>query len=631
VKSRIAISLLLAAAVFLSYGRILGFPFISIDDQVYVTENRHVLSGVSAEGLRWAITATDGGNWHPLTWFSHMLDAELYGPRPAGHRVTALLLHAANAVLVFWLLARGTGRLWPSALVAAIFALHPLRVESVAWASERKDLLSSLFGLASLAFYGRYVARPAAGAYLAALFLFACSLMAKPMLVTLPLLMMILDFWPLGRLTPPSGKRFTALLLEKIPFGILSLAISLITLATQTGALTNPGTLPPGPRLGNAVESAVAYLGALLWPADLSFIYPHPGPIIHPWPVVGGGLVLLTITVAAGRSLSRRPWLAAGWLWYLVSLLPVIGIVQAGRQSMADRYTYLPLLGPTLILIWLAAEVAASRRIPSLLVAGGVAPLLLLTGTLTWRQTGHWRDSDTLYRHADAVVRDNWVARYYLGDLRLAEGRNREAIDLFLSALAIKPDDPILLIDLGIAYRRIGLTEEAIASFSRVIARNPEHAEAHYNLGLIMAEAGRREEAFRLFREALDRARGNPRLTLDIGTAFLRRGNPGQAASILAEAVRLNPSSAAAHHNLASALAALGRVEEAILHYREAVRLDPEDKNGFNNLGIALADAGKGTEALSAFLRALALDPLFEDARHNLAEVRWRMGQGGGQ
>jgi Flp pilus assembly protein TadD len=562
----------LAIATLAVYAQAVGHGFVSYDDPDYVAGNPYVRAGLTRAGFFWALTTGHAGNWHPLTWLSHMLDCQLYGLRPGAHHLTSVLLHTANALLLFALLRGMSGALWPSAAVAAFFALHPLHVESVAWVAERKDVLSTLFWMLTLLAYGRYARRPGLRRYLLVLILLALGLMAKPMLVTLPLVMLLLDVWPLGRLPLAGAPEGTAtpavasarrdawppalrLVLEKVPFVALAAASSIVTFAIQLhgGAVAPVDTLPFKVRVANALVSYAAYLGKMIYPAGLVIFYPRvPLPA---WQVAAAGLALMGGCLLVIWLARRQPWLMVGWLWYLVTLLPVLGLVQVGDQAMADRYTYVPLIGPFIMLAWSAAEIA--RRWPAwrAVLAASVCVLLAGCAAATALQLRYWRSSMTLFEHAVEVIPDNYVAHFSLGNALAEQGRLDEALVHYYAALRVKPDLAKAHGNVGVILARQGKLAEAVAHYAEALRLNPDLPEAHNNLGAALADQGRIEEAIAHYERAL----------------------------------RLRPDYADAHTNLGMALAAQGKIDLAIAHYSEALRLDPGHPGARYNLDRALA------------------------------------------
>ncbi len=523
----IVICAALAAAALAVFWPVLHHDFINYDDDVYVTENPEVRAGLTLDGLRWAWTTSHAANWHPLTWISHMLDCELFGLDPRGHHLTSLIAHVLNSQLLFLLLRRMTGAVWRSALVAVLFAVHPLHVESVAWVAERKDVLSTLFGLLTLLAYARYAERPRPARFAWVSLLLALGLTAKPMLVTLPFLLLLLDHWPLGRSRNESWRR---LVVEKLPlFGLAALS-GVVTIAVQRagGALGSMELYPLGARISNAVVSCAGYLRKMVWPADLAVFYPHPGSEWVPWRVAAAAAVILAVSVLAVRMRRRHPALLTGWLWYLVTLAPVIGFIQVGQQAMADRYTYLPLIGVFAGIVWIVPDLRSRRVLAATAgVAAGVTIVALIAAARA--QVGHWRDSVTLFRHALEVTENNHIAHNSLGVELRRLGRETEAMEHYREALRVRPGD----------------------------------ADAHYNLGLSLAEQGRTDEALEHFRSAARARPGFAKAHYNCGTLLAERGQWERAVAHLRRVVALDPGYAEAHYNLGAALYFQGRYAEA--------------------------------------------------------------------
>jgi tetratricopeptide (TPR) repeat protein len=494
----IAVGVCLVVAILAVYGQTAWFDFVRYDDPVYVTRNDTVRAGLTLDGFRWSLTATHGANWHPITWWSHMLDAELYGDRAGGHHLTSVLLHVLNTLLLYGILRRATGDEPPSALVAALFALHPLHVESVAWISERKDVLSTLFGLLAIAAWIAWVRRGGALRYAATLALHACSLAAKPMLVTLPFVLLLVDVWPLGRLGGAAGadrgRRLVRLAVEKLPFLALSVASSAVTLAVQERNVAPEEAIPLAARVANAVVSYVRYLGKTMWPMDLSVLYPHPsypgGTPWETWQVAGAAAILVVLTVAVVAS--RRGYALVGWAWYLGTLVPVIGIVQVGHQAMADRYTYVPSIGLFVVAVWAATEVARGRHATPALAVLAASVMLAAYAGLAWQQTRRWSDSIALFRHSLAVAPDPPALHNNLANALAEEGRMDEAMHHWAIALRIYPGYARAHNNVGVALLKHGRVEQAIEHFRRAVALDPGYEAARRNLDRALAARGRR-------------------------------------------------------------------------------------------------------------------------------------------
>ncbi len=506
---------LLTIATAAVYGQVWNFGFINYDDPLYVTDNAMVRKGLSWEGLRWALTALTAANWHPLTWLSHMLDVSLFGLRPGFHHLVNLLFHLLNTALLFLVLKAATGACWRSAFVAALFALHPLHVESVAWIAERKDVLSTFFGLLAIGAYCRYARSPEWRKFLPIVIFFSLGLMAKPMLVTLPLVLLLMDFWPLGRLKPslpeassapapsderkkskkkrtqepaPAAKRrgtgspHLAIFTEKIPLILLSALSGLITLVAQHqgGAVSAVDAYPLGTRIANALASYLVYLVKMIWPANLAVYYPFVKDI-PAWQALSGALLLIAMTFAAVRAARRFPYLLFGWLWYLITLLPVIGIVKVGETAMADRYTYITLVGPFVAATWGVHDLAAGwKRGKEALAAAGLLVMIALAAA-TFIQAGTWKSSATLFRHALAVTENNFMAHTNLAVALMDEGRLDEALPHLETAAKIRPDFPNARYNLGVIRMRQGKNDEAMGHFKAALHSDPNFARAsHY-------------------------------------------------------------------------------------------------------------------------------------------------------
>ncbi len=499
----------LVATVLAIYGQTGGHDFIMYDDPGYVTINLSIRNGVTWESLRWAVTSTYFYNWHPLTWISYMIDYQLFGLNPRGYHLTNVALHTANTVLVFWLLQTTTGGVWPSAFVAALFGVHPLHVESVAWVSERKDVLSTLFLLLTIWTYTQFAERRCPRWYLASVGLFAMGLMAKPMLVTLPFVLLLFDWWPLRRvnlqLDTATLNRVRPLLVEKIPFLLLAAVSSAITMYAQSvgGAVRSFDQYPLSDRAMNAVVSYAKYLQKTIWPVELSVRYPHPGSTLSGWAVLLAVFILVAVTIAAIRWGRSRPYVLVGWLWYLGTLVPVIGLVQVGDQAMADRYTYVPLLGVFIVVAWVAYDLASWWR-PVRLVMPWLAGVVLVALTVAaWNQVRYWRDSITLFEHATSVAPDDPLAHFSLANELRERGRVPEAARHYEEALRIYPNYADAHANLGLILAQQGRLDDAMPHYVAALRIQPGLAEVHNSMGMLLAEQGKTTEAILHFREAL--------------------------------------------------------------------------------------------------------------------------------
>ena len=623
-------------AIVAIYARVWHHDFVSYDDPKYVTENSVVSAGLTARGVSWALTTGTDANWFPVTWLSHMLDVQLYGMNAGGHHLTNVLLHIATTLLLFGLLYWMTGALGRSAFVAALFAVHPLHVESVAWVAERKDVLSTLFLMLTLWAYVWYVRQPRISRYALVILFFALGLMSKPMLVTLPFLLLLLDVWPLGRMglggdrSRRSGsarradQRSVALHLvrEKLPLFALAIASSIVTFLVQRrgGAVAGLDAYPLSLRVGNAVVSYVAYIVKMLWPTRLAAFYPYPTSL--PVGLVAGALVLLigvsVVVIRAGR---RYPYLLVGWLWYLGTLLPVIGLVQVGNQAMADRYTYVPMIGLLIIAAWGISDLLARGRYRNIALSTA-AVLVIAACAITARgQVQHWRSTPELWTHALEVTAGNDVAHNNLGLALARQGKAAEAISHYTEALRIRPTYATARTNLGAALASQGKVDEAITQYTEVLRYKPEFAEAHIDLGAALADKGRIDDAIAQYTEALRLKPDFSEAHANLGVALASQGKLDQAITEYNEALRLKPSSADVHNNLGFALASRGKVDEAIAHYTEAVRLRPDFALAHMNLALTLANQNRLNEAIREFREVLRTTPGNENARRALDQL----------
>jgi tetratricopeptide (TPR) repeat protein len=630
-----------------------GNGLVAYDDVTFVTGNIHIQRGLTWDGAIWAFKDADADYWHPVTWLSYMLDWQLFGANPAGHHLGSVLLHVANTLLVFWVFRKMTGALWCSFFVAALFAVHPLHVESVAWVAERKDVLSAFFFLLTLLAYAEYVSsgggRVAKGKepsgqnaklfYLLSLICFVLALLSKPMVVTLPFVLLLLDYWPLKRgardegrgtsQTPPGasyGSRLTHhrpqlalfLLWEKLPFFAGAAALSVATFIIQRNQGGMPVTWSLIERVENAAVAYCRYLGKLMWPVNLCCLYPLPGR----WPfqtIAGASLLLLCISALAWVARRSHPYLAIGWCWFLGMLVPTIGLVQVGVQAMADRYSYLPAIGIFLGLTWGAGELAARwrfLRVP-LMVAGVV--VVVVCASLARVQTGYWKDTETLFRHALALTKNNYVAHHGLGVGLEEKGHLDEAIDQYEEALKLNPNYVEAHYRLGAALAQQGSIYGAMREYQAALEIRPDYPEAHNSLGIALMRQGRVQEAIAEYERALESRPDFPDALSNLGVALGREGRLTEAIQQFEQAARLQPGSAEIRYDLGNALFRGGRLDEAIEEFYQALRLNPGHVEAHNNLGVALTRRGRLDEAIDQFQEALQLKPDHAGAQTNLA------------
>jgi len=607
--------LFLLLATLAAYAQVFQHDFVNYDDPDYVTENVHVRAGLTSDGLRWAFTSGDDANWLPLTRLSNMLDVQLFGLHSGFHHLVNVLLHALSTLLLFAVLRRTTGALWRSALVAFLFALHPLHVESVAWIAERKDVLSAFFWFLTLWAYVRYVEKPVFGRYWLVLAAFALGAMSKPMIVTLPFVLLLLDVWPLRR-TPPVR------VLEKVPLFVISIASSLVTYFVQQrgGAVIPLDTISIATRISNALVSYIAYIVQMLWPLRLAAFYPLPSDI-PAWQVVAAAIAVLGISFLAVRSLRSSPYFATGWFWYLGTLVPVIGLVQVGSQSRADRYTYIPLVGIFILIAWGAAEVSERwpRAKPALISLCALACAACFT--LTLFQIRYWKNSQVLFEHAIRVTSNNHVAYNGLGLALRSQGRLEDAIPNYEQALRIKPQYPDANTNLGEVLLLKGHPEAAIPHLLTALSVKPDSAEAHVNLGAALNKLGKHAESIAEYREALRLQPDNAVAHSGLGGSLADAGQTAEALQEMLEAIRLKPGYADGHNDLGILLGTLGRTDEAVVQFLEAVRLQPDDSEAHYNLGTAFGAQGKLNEAMEQFNIALRLNPGYANAHLNLGKA----------
>lgn len=590
------VCLLLAVVTLALYNPVTRHPFVNYDDDRYVTESPHIRQGLTVDTFTWALTATEQANWHPLTWMSHALDVSLYRLNPVGHHFTSILLHIVNAILLFLLLMWATQRLGPSLFVAALFALHPVNVESVAWVAERKNLLCTMFFFLTLWAYGWYVRKPGWRRYLAVTGLFAAGLASKPMVITLPFVLLLLDYWPLARVREASAEAnkntfpWSSLVLEKLPLLALSAASAVITMQAQQagGAIRATSEVSFGSRIATAIWAYAMYLWKMVWPARLAPLYPHPGDSLAAWQVLVAAVVLLAITTMVWRFRTRR-YLLVGWLWFLGMLVPVIGLVQVGEAAMADRYAYIPLIGIFVMIAFGIADWAESKQLsfwPAVLAAA----ILIAFALTTRRQIGYWQSNYDLWSHTLAVTENNFVAEDNLGGALSLEGKEEEAHPHFEAAARINPRDPMSRSNLGTYFQTHNRMPEAVAQYEAAVKLTSDPgllAQTYANLGAAQRAMGDDEPAHRSFEQSL----------------------------------RLNPNQFNAWLGLGLLAQKQGKLDEAISDLSRSLELQPTAQ-GFFQLGRTLARAGQSAEALDAYRQALKITPDFAEAQQAVEVLR---------
>lgn len=658
-----AVIMILFVLVTIIYFQVSGYGFVNFDDDAYISDNPFVKKGLSVNSIVSAFTSTHAANWHPITWLSHTLDVTLFGMKPGLHHCVNVLFHLLNSILIYFVFRKMTGDIWKSAFVAALFALHPLHVESVAWLSERKDVLSSFFGVLTLWHYIQYVEKPGRIRYSLTVFFYILGLMSKPMLVTLPFVLLLLDYWPLNRLKNTEAKdifgklksksQIPNLIVEKVPFIIFAAISCVITFIAQKGG----GAVVPvshsslGIRIANALVSYVGYIVKMFWPYDLAIPYPFPSSIspIYIWCSV---LSLVLVTGIVIRLAQSRPYAIVGWFWYLSTLIPVIGLVQVGYQSMADRYTYLPLIGVFVMIAWGVPDILRGVRHAKVLYMTASVFSIAVLVLLSWIQVQTWQNSMTLFSNSLKKTRNNFVAHLNFGVGLAEKGRIQEAMTHYYESLKIYPKYAKAHYNLGLALDKTGDTEEAIRHYKKAVDIKPGYKKAHLNLGKKLAEKGQIEAALDHYAEALRIDPGYMLAYKNIGAVYEKQGKLNEAVNIYLkaliadpefvpayvrigyilenqgknaeaigyylEALQLSPDLALVHFNLGVLFVKEKRYNDAVYHYSEVLRLNPEDAEAYNNLGTTLIRLGKINAAITAFQSALAIKPDYDAARQNL-------------
>jgi Flp pilus assembly protein TadD len=607
------LAILIAAA----YWPVLANGFV-YDDETYLLRNSHVQAGINAADMGWAFTTIYAGNWHPLTWVSLQADNQVFGMKPWGYHLTNVLLHLGSVCLLFGLFLRLTGCFWPSVWVAVLFAVHPIHVESVAWVTERKDVLSGLFFIAALWCYAAYARRPGITAYALVHAFLTLSLMAKPMLVTAPAVFLLFDYWPLGRIDRSNEHRatsrcppisFARALLEKVPIALLALGVGLATLKAQRPTIRSLEAYTPVDRVENALVSYIVYIAKMLWPTDLAPFYPHLGPTLSSWQWLASGLAIAAITALGIYWARRRPYFLAGWLWYLVMLLPVIGLIQVGRQAMADRYAYLPLIGIYWIIGFGVAEIVRNMRLPTIVPILAVVVILVACGLLTRRQVHYWHDSITLWRHTAQVTSRNYLAHYNLGVALQQDGKFDDALDHFRQAIRFFPQYADALNNCGALLERKGDFDKAADHYAKALQADPNDAKAAANLAMIRLREGKVAEARSILEQGLSKNPEAGRLHFCLGILLDKEGNREAATVQFAAAVQAEPGNTMAFQNWAMALRSLGKREDAIAKLRAATQLEPRNLTIRACLAALLKEAGHLGEADTEFTQVLQEEP----------------------
>ena len=636
------VSLCLITAIFVSYFQVGHFDFVGYDDELYITKNLLVQKGVSLEGLKWAFTTFHAANWHPVTWLSHMLDCELFGLDPSGHHWTNVVFHIANTLLLFIILFKMTGALWKSAIVAALFALHPLHVESVAWVSERKDVLSTLMFLLSLAVYYRYAKNLSFKTYMLLIMCFSLGLMAKPMLVTLPFVLLLLDIWPLNRFkytnsyvlqsdnTSKDGFRgIYWIILEKIPLFIPVLVSCTLTFFAQksAGAVLTIESLTIKYRIANALVSYVNYVIKMIWPIKLTIFYPHPRYTLSAWQIFGASLLITSACLWAIRVAKKYPYIAVGLFWYLGTLVPVIGLIQVGEQAMADRYTYIPLIGLFIIVVWGASDLLKKWYYQRLFFYVFVPVMLIALSWTTFFQLRYWKNGITLFEHAVEINKNSSMAHNNLATALGSTNLDR-AVYHYKEALKINPADGFSLYNLGTILIQKKDYNGAVLYLSKLLKLNPRHIDARNNLANVLFIQSKSDEALSQYRKILQIDPNNADAHYNIAYVLSSQKKYNEAVLYYNETLKIEPEYLKAHYSLGNIYFKQGKTTEAFMHYAEVIKIKPDYVQAYNKLGLILYRQGKFNKSKVLFSKAIQIDPNYHEARKNLEIVQQNLSTG---
>jgi Flp pilus assembly protein TadD len=591
-KWSLLICLALTVTTTAVFYQVCTYDFVNYDDNIYVYDNPNIQAGITLKAVKWAFTTGYACFWHPLTWLSHMLDWQLFGSNAGGHHLTNLIFHIANTLLLFLVLKQMTGTLWQSAFVAALFALHPLHVESVAWVSERKDVLSTFFWMLTMLAYLRYVKQPDISRYFLTLFIFALGLMAKPMLITLPFVFLLLDYWPLSRISRFQWRIHYHLILEKIPFIALSAISSVIAFLTQQSgrAVAQLANLGLKIRIFNALISYVKYIEKMVWPSRLAMFYPHPGQNISVLYAVISAVLLFTLTILILRFAKNHRYLFTGWFWYLGTLLPVIGLIQVGSHAMADRYSYITLIGLFIIIAWGLPDLLGKWPHRKIVLQVSSLAILSVLAVCAHIQQRYWKDGIVLCQHALKVTDNNYLTHFFMADILIKHGRIEEAIWHNLEVLRINPDCVDAINGLGVAFYKAGRIEEAVTYYKRALVIDPCDVEVYSNFGMALAAKGKFDEAISLYNKALQITPDSVNIRLNLGVALTGSGRLEEAVKEYEKILLIQPQNAVAHNDFGVVFYRQGKIDEAIEHFNHAIRINPQYTDAKNNLSVALAE-----------------------------------------
>jgi len=631
-KPFVLLSLFLIIVTAAVYWQVQGFDFVNYDDDDYVYDNPHIQDGITFKSIIWAFTSRYASNWFPLTWLSHMADVSLFGLDPGSHHLTSLMFHIANILLMFLVFRKMTGNLWQSAFIAALFAIHPLHIQSVAWVSERKDVLSAFFWMLTLLAYVRYVRRPGWATYVWVLVFFILGLMSKPMAVTLPFVLLLLDFWPLGRLRLVRSEgvqpniKIAGLIREKIPLFLLSAASAGITFYVQQkgGAVQSFDIVPLADRVPNVVISYVHYILKTMYPVHLATFYPYP--VAFPWWKVTAAIVVLAaLTMLAIRHMHRHPYVIVGWFWFIGTLVPVIGLVQVGVQSMADRYMYLPIVGLFIIIAWGLPELISNWRYKRFWLGAPAIMAVVVLSVVTWNQTGYWKNSESLFSHAIAVTENNFVAHYNLGIALASKDETDQAIAHYQKSLAISPNQPDVYMSLGLAFDEQGENEKALVCLQQSVLLDPEYYHGQYNLGTLLLKKGEWDQAIPHLEKAAQLHPDNDQAHFNLAKALFHKMDYVSALKYALKVISMNPGHEKAHQIAGVILFKQGNLKEAQSHFSSALSLNPYSAEALQYEGYIFLKHNQLDKALSSFKKALIHDPDNKEARQLVQQLEAKL------
>jgi len=631
----ILVSFFLIAATFIVFRNTLAFEFVNFDDNIYVTENTQVKAGLTSKSIIWAFTSIHAGYWIPLVWISYMLDIELFGLNSHGFHFVNLLFHLVNTVLLFWVFRRMTGALWQSAFVAAIFALHPLHVESVAWITERKDVLSAFFWFLSMIAYHRYTKDPGMRTYFVVVLFFILGLMAKPMIVTLPFVLLLLDFWPLARFQfpnlrgPDQTKANWKLLWEKMPLFGVALVFSALGYVTQqkSGAIVSLGTVSFGHRIANALVSYVKYFWKTVWPFDLVVFYPFPAHGLPGWQVAGASLALISISVSAILAARRYLYIPVGWFWFLGTLIPVIGLAQGGRHAMADRFMYIPLIGLSIIVAWGITDLAAKLRGKNILLSLSSGAIILVLMKYTWLQVQHWENSITLYEHTLKVAKNDFSIHYNMGLALAKKGDLKKAISHFSEAIRIRPHSFKGHNNIGFIYQKTRQWDKAIAHYKKALTYEPRQVDTLHNLGFVYKKKGQLDLSIMHFKEALTLDNHFEKSYNSLGILYLETKQINKAIAYFNRAIEINPNNFETLNNLGYLYLEMGQLVLAENYLNKTLSLNINYEKSYFNLGILYTQKNQQEKAIEYFKKAIQLKPNLADTYVRLGDLLLRQNQ----